>query len=132
MTPTPLTGLKTSGARFLPEMQGTIALEHMHRYVMARQLAVGKVVLDIACGEGYGSAILAETATYVYGVDIAPDAIVHAQKKYQRSNLKFANGACARIPVSDRSVDLVVSFETIEHHFEHTAMFAEIKRVLLE
>lgn len=129
-TSTPLTGLEASGERFLPEMQGTIALEHVHRYVMAKDLAVGKVVLDIACGEGYGSAILAEAAIHVYGVDIAPDAIAHAQKRYQRSNLTFLTGACARIPVADQSVDLVVSFETIEHHFDHEAMLAEIKRVL--
>ena len=97
-TSTPLTGLEASGERFLPEMQGTIALEHVHRYVMAKDLAVGKVVLDIACGEGYGSAILAEAAIHVYGVDIAPDAIAHAQKRYQRSNLTFLTGACARSP----------------------------------
>jgi SAM-dependent methyltransferase len=122
--------LEASGERYLPEMQGTIALEHVHRYVMAKNLAVGKMVLDIACGEGYGSAILAETAASVYGVDIALAAIAHAQHRYQRSNLKFLNGACARIPLADQSVDLVVSFETIEHHSEHEAMFAEIKRVL--
>ena len=132
MNPTnmPTVELEASGERFLPEMQGTIALEHVHRYVMAQHLAVGKVALDIACGEGYGSAILAETATFVYGVDIAVDAIAHAQQRYQRSNLKFLNGTCARIPLADGSVDLVVSFETIEHHLEHEAMFAEIKRVL--
>ena len=53
-------------------MQGTIALEHLHRYAMAKDFAAGKVVLDIACGEGYGSAFLAEVAARVYGVDIAP------------------------------------------------------------
>ncbi len=123
-------GLEASGERFLPEMQGTIALEHVHRYVVAKKLAVGKIVLDVACGEGYGSAILAETATHVYGVDIAVDAIAHAQERYRRSNLRFLNGACAHIPVADHSVDVVVSFETIEHHSEHEAMLAEIKRVL--
>jgi len=124
------TELEATGERFLPDMQGTIALEHLHRYAWAKDLAAGKVVLDIACGEGYGSALLAGTASQVYGVDMAPDAIAHAKAVYQRSNLKFLVGRCAGIPLPDGAVDLVVSFETIEHHTEHEAMFAEIKRVL--
>lgn len=123
-------GLDASGERFLPEMQGTIALEHLHRYAMAKDLAAGKIVLDIACGEGYGSAVIAEAAQHVYGVDIALEAITHAKATYQRLNVEFITGSCARIPLADGTVDLVVSFETIEHHFEHEAMFAEIKRVL--
>lgn len=122
--------LEATGERFLPEMQGTIALEHLHRYAMAKDLAAGKVVLDIACGEGYGSAVLAGSAARVYGVDISPDAIAHAKAKYQRPNVEFLTGRCADIPLADGAVDLVVSFETIEHHTEHKEMFAEIKRVL--
>ncbi len=122
--------LEASGERFLPEMQGTIALEHLHRYAMAKDFAAGKVVLDIACGEGYGSAILGEIAARVYGVDIAPDAIAHAKAKYQRPNVEFLTGRCADIPLADGTVDMVVSFETIEHHTDHKQMFDEIKRVL--
>lgn len=122
--------LEATGERFLPEMQGTIALEHLHRYAMAKDFAAGKVVLDIACGEGYGSAVLAGAAACVYGVDISPDAIAHAKAKYQRPNVEFLTGRCADIPLADGAVDLVVSFETIEHHTEHKEMFAEIKRVL--
>jgi len=124
------TELEATGERFLPEMQGTIALEHLHRYALAKDCAAGKIVLDIACGEGYGSAVLAGTADRVYGVDIAPDAIAHARAIYQRPNLEYLVGECANIPLPDCAVDLVVSFETIEHHTEHEAMFAEIKRVL--
>ena len=122
--------LEATGERFLPEMQGTIALEHLHRYAMAKDFAAGKVVLDIACGEGYGSAVLAGVAARVYGVDIAPDAIAHAKATYQRPNVEFLIGRCADIPLAEGAVDLVVSFETIEHHTEHEAMFAEIRRVL--
>lgn len=122
--------LEATGERFLPEMQGAIALEHLHRYALAKDFAAKKIVLDIACGEGYGSAVLAGTADRVYGVDIAPDAIAHAKATYQRPNLEFLVGQCAKIPLPDCAVDLVVSFETIEHHTQHEAMFAEIKRVL--
>ncbi len=122
--------LDATGERFLPEMQGTIALEHLHRYALAKDFAADRVVLDIACGEGYGSAVLAEAAARVYGVDIAPDAVAHANGTYHRPNLEFLVGRCADIPLPAGTVDLVVSFETIEHHTEHEAMFAEIKRVL--
>lgn len=124
------TVLEATGERFLPEMQGTIALEHLHRYALARDCSAGKIVLDIACGEGYGSSLLAGTAARVYGVDIAPEVIAHAKAVYGRPNLEFLVGRCAQIPLPDAAVDLVVSFETIEHHSEHQAMFREIKRVL--
>ena len=122
--------LEPSGERFLPDMQGNIALEHLHRYLMAREFVAGKVVLDIACGEGYGSALLAEAAARVIGVDISPEAVAHASAVYGRPNTMFQVGHCAEIPLSRASVDAVVSFETIEHHAEHEAMFMEIKRVL--
>ena len=51
--------LRWTGERYLPEMEGDIEMEHLHRYAIARDLAYGKDVLDIACGEGYGSELLA-------------------------------------------------------------------------
>src|SRR5262249_1995240 len=45
-------------------------------------------------------------------------------------NVQFKRGSCAKIPLDNDSIDFVVSFETIEHHDEHKAMMAEIKRVL--
>jgi len=122
--------LKFTGERFHPEVKGSIELEHLHRYAYALPFAEGKAVLDIACGEGYGSAFLARSAASVIGVDIADEAVAHAQKKYPLANLTFRQGSCARIPVDDHCIDLVVSFETIEHHMQHEEMLAEIKRVL--
>lgn len=123
--------LEFTGERYIPgEAIGDIELEHLHRYLLARELVAGKTVLDIACGEGYGSFMLAQVATYVAGVDISEHAVTHAQLKYSAGNLEFFLGSCADIPLKDASVDVVVSFETIEHHEEHDAMMAEIKRVL--
>ena len=119
-----------TGERYVPELEGEIQLEHVHRYFLARELAKGKDVLDIACGEGYGANLLAEIAASVVGVDIFAEAVRHAQGKYRRKNLDFKVGACSKIPLGDSSVDLVVSFETIEHHDEHELMMFEIKRVL--
>lgn len=122
--------LAFTGERFMPSLDGSIALEHWHRYLLARELVAGKTVLDIACGEGYGSALLAETAAKVTGVDISDEAVRHAAKAYTRPNLHFLPGSCAAIPLDDGSVDAVVSFETIEHHDQHAGMMAEVRRVL--
>ena len=62
--------MEFSGERFIPHVEGDIQLEHMHRYLAVRRLVSGKRVLDIACGEGYGSDILGKTAATVTGVDI--------------------------------------------------------------
>jgi lipopolysaccharide biosynthesis protein/SAM-dependent methyltransferase len=122
--------MEFTGERFVPEAKGNIELEHLHRYLQACQFASDKVVLDIASGEGYGSAMLAKKATKVIGVDISIEAINHARIRYKNGNLEFMVGSCADIPLPDKSVDLVVSFETIEHHDQHEKMMNEIKRVL--
>ncbi|NOT85878.1 MAG: methyltransferase domain-containing protein, partial [Methylococcaceae bacterium] len=120
-----------TGERFVPDaVHGDIELEHLHRYLFACKAVSGKVVLDIASGEGYGSAMLARTAKKVTGVDISQEAILHAQSKYKVENLDFLIGSCSAIPLGDASVDVVVSYETLEHHDEHEAMMLEIKRVL--
>jgi O-antigen biosynthesis protein len=122
--------MEFTGERYVPGQRGKIEVEHLHRYLCAATIAVGKDVLDIASGEGYGSAILARNARHVTGVDIASEAISHAQTQYVDRNLVFKLGSATAIPLPDASVDLVFSFETIEHHDQHDAMLAEIKRVL--
>ena len=122
--------MEFTGERYVPQIHGNIELEHMHRYLMACELASGKDVLDIASGEGYGSARLAQSALHVYGVDISTESVKHARSRYPLDNVSFLVGSCDRIPLPDQSVDLVVSFETIEHHDKHEEMMLEIKRVL--
>ncbi|MBC3934216.1 glycosyltransferase [Undibacterium sp. CY7W] len=122
--------LKFTGERYVPEVNGNIELEHVHRYIQASTLVQGKIVLDIASGEGYGSALLADHAQQVYGVDISSEAIQHASARYHKGNLEYRVGSCAAIPLNDASVDMVVSFETIEHHDQHEEMMLEIRRVL--
>lgn len=122
--------LEFTGERFMPEVKGNIFLEHMHRYLLASNFVTGKVVLDIACGEGFGSNILAGTASSVIGVDIAQDAIIHARAKYGSDKLSFLTGSVTKIPLEDASVDVVVSFETIEHIDAHAEMMREVRRVL--
>jgi 2-polyprenyl-3-methyl-5-hydroxy-6-metoxy-1,4-benzoquinol methylase len=119
-----------TGERFIPHVEGDIRLEHMHRYLAARRLVHGKCVLDIACGEGYGSDLLAETAATVIGVDVDEASVAHARAAYMRTNLAFLRGDAVAIPLGDAVIDVVVSFETIEHLTDHRRMMLEIKRVL--
>jgi SAM-dependent methyltransferase len=104
--------------------------EHLHRYAVARQYVKGKAVLDIACGEGYGSRLLAQDALAVTGVDIDAATIDHAAKKYTAGNLSFIKGDIENIPFDTASFDIVVSFETLEHTDQHQKALNEIKRVL--
>jgi SAM-dependent methyltransferase len=104
--------------------------EHLHRYALAREWCSGKEVLDIACGEGYGSHLLAQVAANVTGVDIDAATINLAVRKYKHPRLRFLEGSAVKMPVADASCDVVVSFETLEHHDQHKAMMQEIKRVL--
>ncbi|RZK40095.1 MAG: class I SAM-dependent methyltransferase [Pedobacter sp.] len=118
-----------TGERLETYIYNDNTIEHLHRYAISIPLIKNKVVLDIACGEGYGSNLLAEEAHFVYGVDISKETISNAQAKYVRSNLDFKHGTTSAIPLDDNSVDVVISFETIEHHDEHESMMIEIKRV---
>ncbi len=122
--------LAFTGERFLPEVRGAIWYEHWHRYAVVAPLAAGKRVLDAACGEGYGSHLLAQSAATVTGVDVSPEAVAHAARRYARANLAFTAGSVTRLPLADASVDLVVSFETIEHLAGQREMLAEFRRVL--
>jgi ubiquinone/menaquinone biosynthesis C-methylase UbiE len=123
--------LRWTGERLVTGISHSFATEHLHRYAIALGHAADKLVLDIACGEGYGSNLLAQKAKRVIGVDLSSEAIAHASRKYRADNLQFKQGSAAEIPLPDQSVDLVVSFETIEHHARHEEMLSEIKRVLI-
>lgn len=123
--------MKFTGERYVPSEAGEIRYEHLHRYAWCAQLLAGKNVLDIACGEGYGAAMIANHAASVIGVDISAEAIEHAARAYQgKANLRFERGSAAAIPLHDACVDAVVSFETIEHLLEQEEMISEIRRVL--
>ncbi|MGO9265926.1 MAG: methyltransferase domain-containing protein [Candidatus Binataceae bacterium] len=119
-----------TGERLTTSIGGQIEIEHYHRYFLARELCRDKDVLDIASGEGYGSAFLAQAARSVVGVELNAEVAAHAARAYSRRNLHFVGGDVRSIPLRDASVDIVVSFETIEHVYQHDAFIAEVRRVL--
>lgn len=126
----PKNPLEFTGERWTTAARGQIEIEHLHRYLLARDFARGKDVLDIACGEGYGTALLAQVARRVIGVDIDPPTVAHAATQYVRANLHYVTGDARGIPLASASVDLVVSFETLEHFAEQEMFLAEVRRVL--
>ncbi len=97
---------------------------HLERYAFAAQYVNAKRVLDLACGVGYGSALLSDSgAAQVVGIDIEPAAIEQARATYARPNIEFiARGyeslrasAASDLAVIAQPFDAVVSLETIEH-----------------
>jgi SAM-dependent methyltransferase len=128
--PTPPIPMPFTGERLTSEYGGQTEIEHLHRYLLAREWCRDKDVLDVASGEGYGTAMLAQVAKSAIGVEIAADAVAHAKSSYQRANLTYLQGDARSIPVADASCDVVVSFETIEHFAEQQQFLNEVRRVL--
>lgn len=117
-------------------MKDEIALEHFHRYHAVLSIVKGRKVLDIACGEGYGTALLAQSAEKVYGVDIEQSCIEQARQKYSKKcpNAEFLQGEAEQIPIETASIEVVVCFETLEHLDipSQQKFLKEIKRVLVK
>ncbi len=125
--------LPFTGERFTPECVREIWYEHWHRYAFALGLARGKRVLDAACGEGYGSALLAHVAKTVLGVDIDAASVAHARARYgAQPGLRYEHADATALPFPDAAFDLVVSFETLEHLAAQEQLLAGFARVLDE
>jgi len=127
--------MQFTGERFVPnQTDKQLETEHKQRYYSICELVRGKRVLDAACGEGYGSYILSKYAESVIGIDISPETIAHAKSTYgHQANLTFQTESVDSLDsIQDRSIDVVVSFETIEHinDNQQRAFLSEVKRVL--
>ncbi len=119
-----------TGERLETFVYNDATIEHLHRYAIAKELVHNKVVLDIACGEGYGTNLLAASAEQATGVDVDGKIIDHASKKYRKDNLSFKQGTVEKIPFDSATFDVVICFETLEHTTEHELALKEFKRVL--
>jgi ubiquinone/menaquinone biosynthesis C-methylase UbiE len=105
--------------------------EHLVRYEFAKRFVKGKKVLDIACGSGYGAKILAEAgAEKVIAVDIDKEAVAAAKINYFHKNIEYLESSAEEIKLADKSIDIIVSFETIEHLKNPERYLNELKRVV--
>jgi GT2 family glycosyltransferase/acetyltransferase-like isoleucine patch superfamily enzyme/2-polyprenyl-3-methyl-5-hydroxy-6-metoxy-1,4-benzoquinol methylase/predicted Zn-dependent protease len=115
-----------------PNMDQQVMQEHWARYRHVSPLVADKRVLDVACGAGYGSDMLAETAQQVIGGDISPETIAYCRDHYKRDNLKFEVLDIRNIPYPDKSFEMVNSFETLEHVAEGEKFLQEVTRLLTD
>jgi SAM-dependent methyltransferase len=105
--------------------------QHLVRYRWAAGFARGHRVLDAACGTGYGSRLLSEAgASRVTSVDLSPDAPLEAARRGDLRFLRFVRTDVTRLPFRGGSFELYVSFETLEHVENDTALLEEARRVL--
>ncbi len=126
------TTLEDTGERMIPEYHKgrNIYGAHFGRYKAGLSLVKNKVVLDIACGSGYGTQLMAGNAKQVYGVDIDATTLAYANEHFGATNVTYLQGDGVAIPLDDDSVDIVVSYETIEHIDDYRTFLKEVKRVL--
>jgi SAM-dependent methyltransferase len=130
--------LELTGERTLPDVpeENYWYRRHVAVYEWIAERCAGLRVVDLACGEGYGSDLLAGRASQVIGVDANPEAYEHARARYQRPNLTFERGLVEDFGARVREgatrftqVDAVVFLQTIEHIHEPEKLVETISRI---
>ena len=123
--------LELTGERTLPDVpaENYWYRRHLAVYEWIGARVIGQRVIDMACGEGYGSEVLSRSADDVVGVDANPEAHEHARLRYRRQNLRFER-AMVELFGEPGAADAVVFLQTIEH-VEAPAAVLEHCRALL-
>jgi SAM-dependent methyltransferase len=123
--------LTLTGERTLPDVpeENYWFRRHLAVYSWIAARVAGLRVLDMACGEGYGSDTLAGSAASVVGVDANPEAHEHARLRYPRPNLRFVLGL---IETFAEQADAVVFLQTIEHLHDPEAVLEHLRRLVSE
>ena len=125
-----------TGERVLPMMQQhdvRDVQQHAARYLFAMRFCVHKNVLDVACGEGYGTWILSWAADYASGVDINKEAVDWANRCYRTmpdSRVRYDVMDAESLYWTPESLDVIVSFETIEHLVHPEALVRSAYKLL--
>ncbi len=123
--------LELTGERTLPDVpaENYWFRRHLAVYEWIAERVAGKRVIDMACGEGYGSDLLAQRAAEVVGLDANPEAHEHARLRYRRANLRFARGLVETFG-EPGAFDAVVFLQTIEHVHDPLAVLGHLRSLL--
>jgi 2-polyprenyl-3-methyl-5-hydroxy-6-metoxy-1,4-benzoquinol methylase len=123
--------LELTGERTLPDVpaENYWFRRHLAVYEWIGARVIGRRVIDMACGEGYGSEVLSRGATSVVGVDANPEAHEHARLRYQRQNLTFERGL-VETHGEPGAYDAVVFLQTIEHVHDPVAVLEHFRALL--
>jgi 2-polyprenyl-3-methyl-5-hydroxy-6-metoxy-1,4-benzoquinol methylase len=123
--------LELTGERTLPDVpaENYWFRRHLAVYEWIGARVIGGRVIDMACGEGYGSEVLSRSAAGVVGVDANPEAHQHARVRYTRQNLSFERGMVENHG-EPGSFDAVVFLQTIEHVQDPTAVLRHFRSLL--
>lgn len=123
--------MEFTGERVIPgQTDPDLLNEHVARYRFAEALVGGRRAVDVGCGVGYGSQILAAKAERVFALDFAPAAVAQGRDGFDADNIRWLAGDGSRMPLRDDSVDVIVAFEVIEHLEDWKGFLAETRRVL--
>jgi 2-polyprenyl-3-methyl-5-hydroxy-6-metoxy-1,4-benzoquinol methylase len=120
--------LELTGERTLPDVpaENYWFRRHLAVYEWAAERCAGLGVIDMACGEGYGSAVLARRARQVTGVDANPEALEHARLKYNRPGVRFVRDLVERY---EEPCDAIVFLQTVEHVRNPGALLTRFKEM---
>jgi SAM-dependent methyltransferase len=123
--------LQLTGERTLPDVpeENYWYRRHLVVYEWIAARTAGRRIVDLACGEGYGSAVLGRTAASVVGVDANPEAFEHARLKYTGPKVAFERDM---IETWSGDVDTVVFLQTIEHVQDPGAVLEHLKALVGE
>jgi SAM-dependent methyltransferase len=123
--------LELTGERTLPDVpaENYWFQRHLAVYEWIGARVVGLRLIDMACGEGYGSEVLSRSAARVVGLDANPEAYEHARLRYRRQNLSFARGVVESYGEPGAS-DAVVFLQTIEHVHDPAGVLEHFRRIL--
>ncbi|MDQ6803890.1 MAG: class I SAM-dependent methyltransferase [Actinomycetota bacterium] len=123
--------LELTGERTLPDVpaENYWFRRHLAVYEWIGARVAGLRVIDMACGEGYGSEVLSRSVSSVIGVDANPEAYEHARRRYVRQNLRFERGLVETYG-EDPCCDAVVFLQTIEHLHDPPAALAHFAAML--
>jgi SAM-dependent methyltransferase len=126
--------LALTGERTLPDVpaENYWYRRHLAVYEWIGARVIGRRVLDMACGEGYGSEVLSRGAARVVGVDANPEAHDHARLRYTRQNLTFERGMVENYGAESEGglYDAVVFLQTIEHVQDPVAVLRHFRSLL--